>query len=325
MRLDSPLCFSPVYKDYLWGGSRISELYKRINTPVPCAESWEISAHPDGMSIVSQGEFKGISLAGIAKEYPRQLLGADKHSSRFPLLVKLIDAKRRLSVQVHPNEETAARHGGEAKSEMWYVLDATEGAGIYAGFKKRITPEEFLQSLENKNISGKLARLPVKKGDAIYIPGGTVHAIAEGCLILEVQQNSNTTYRVYDWEREGPPGKPRALHIEEAIRVINWDLTGIHPIPPVPMPGHGPNRKDRVLECDYFSMHRLQMKEAETIAHNGSCFSIIFVEEGSANISSGNGEYLIPKGGTCLIPACAHAFTVTPNSPNSKTIIINPE
>ena len=174
------------------------------------------------MSVVSNGPLTGKSFSSVLREDPRSFLGSRVSGNRFPLLIKLIDARQKLSVQVHPNDATAAEFGGEAKTEMWYLLGDND-ARVYCGLKDGITRESFLRAVAEGTSGDTMRPVPVQKGDAVFVRGGRVHAIDEGCLILEIQQNSNTTYRIYDWGRMGNDGKPRELHIEQAINVISWD------------------------------------------------------------------------------------------------------
>lgn len=197
--------FEPVYMEKVWGGYRIAKQFGRSTPSGLIAESWEVSAHPDGLSKV-KGEKTTLNDLDLNK-----LIG--KPLERFPLLVKIIDAHSNLSVQVHPPT------GIEAKTEAWYVLSADENACVWAGFKRPMTPELIVKSLENHTIEDYLTKIPVKTGDVIYIPGGRVHAIGAGCMILEVQQTSNTTYRLYDW------GRPRTVHIDKALSVIDYSNT----------------------------------------------------------------------------------------------------
>jgi mannose-6-phosphate isomerase len=222
--MNTPLTFNPVYKDYIWGGDRLSRQFHRDGTPTPCAESWEISAHPDGASIVAQGKYAGRSLPDLASEFGVALMGTKTPDpTRFPLLFKLIDARDKLSVQVHPNNANAALTHGEPKTEMWCVLDRVQGSSLYAGLCEGTTPELLRAALADGTADKCLTEMKVNPGDAIFIPGGLVHAIGDGCLIYEVQQNSNTTYRLYDWNRVGADGTPRPLHIEESFKTIEWD------------------------------------------------------------------------------------------------------
>ena len=196
-----PILLQPVYKEYIWGGDRlIHEFHRRLN-PGIYAEAWEIADHPDGRTRIINGPDAGATLAEAIAHRGPELLGAGRADKTFPLLVKLIDARETLSVQVHPNDAAAARFGGEAKSEMWYVLSATPDAHIYSGFKPGVGPAEFEQARAAGTIPSLLQRFPARPGMVFNTPGGRVHAIGAGCLLLEVQQDANTTYRLYDWDR----------------------------------------------------------------------------------------------------------------------------
>ena len=203
----------PAYKDYVWGGNKLKEMYGMRNGD-RLAESWALSVHPDGSSMYL------ASFADYVKDNPKSV---DKHGSTFPVLIKYIDAKQNLSVQVHPSDEYARRVDGDnGKTEMWYIIQADDGAGIYCGFKRDTTKEEFQQKLREGTVEELLNFIPVQAGDCYLIPAGTVHAICAGCVICEVQQSSNVTYRVYDYNRKGADGKPRPLHIEKALEVIDF-------------------------------------------------------------------------------------------------------
>ncbi|MEI6809451.1 MAG: type I phosphomannose isomerase catalytic subunit, partial [bacterium] len=217
-----PLLFQPVYKDYLWGGNRIQKKYGRKIPPGTYAESWEISDRPEGMSVVTNGRFAGRSLGSLVTEFGARLVGDDFAGRRFPLLIKLIDARLRLSVQVHPSDANAAAVKGEPKTEMWYVLDACAGARAFVGLKKAVTGKSFDLAVRTGCLASMLKPVKMETDSAILVPGGTVHSIGEGLLILEVQQNSNTTFRVYDWGRVGQDGKARPLHVAEAKKSIIW-------------------------------------------------------------------------------------------------------
>ncbi|HRV31634.1 MAG TPA: class I mannose-6-phosphate isomerase, partial [Kiritimatiellia bacterium] len=196
-----PILLQPVYKEYIWGGDRLIHDFRRRLNPGIYAESWEIADHPDGRTRIINGPDAGATLSeAIARRGPA-LLGTRCATPNFPLLVKLIDARETLSVQVHPDDAAAARHGGEAKSEMWYVLAATPDAHIYSGFKPGVTPRDFEKARQTGAIPALLQRYPARPGMIFNTPGGRVHAIGAGCLLLEVQQDANTTYRLYDWDR----------------------------------------------------------------------------------------------------------------------------
>ncbi|MCL2105368.1 MAG: class I mannose-6-phosphate isomerase, partial [Kiritimatiellaeota bacterium] len=236
--LPTPLLFKPVYKDYLWGGNRLPPLYARAGAPERCAESWEIAAHKDGDSIVQRGPLSGRTLSDLTALYGAALVGTRAPDPlRFPLLFKLIDAREKLSVQVHPSNANAELTNGEPKTEMWYLLDptmevrtselqngSTSPPSLYAGFCPGTTPDALREAVGNSTADHFLITHRATPGGTLFIPGGLVHAIGEGCLIYEVQQNSNTTFRLYDWDRIGGQGKPRRLHIEQCFKSIDWTL-----------------------------------------------------------------------------------------------------
>ena len=315
-----PLLFRPVYKDYLWGGTRIASRFGREGTPVPCAESWEVSAHPDGMSVVDGGPFAGRTLAELCETYGAELLGSWTEGRRFPLLVKLIDASKRLSVQVHPSDEGAEKHGGEAKTEMWYFLDAPEGAAVCAGLKKGVTPRVFADAVKEKSVASLLRTVKAEAGKALYIPGGLVHAICEGCFVLEVQQSSNTTWRVYDWDRVGADGKPRELHVARAAEVIDWHAPEMSLSTPYAMPPSSPdNLRERVLRSDYFTMERWTLRSPEAFDQDGRSFRIFFALDGDAEVRAPDGSATrVPRGRSCLVPASLGKCSAAP-APGAET------
>lgn len=210
-----------VYKDYIWGGDKLKALFGRENGG-NLAESWEISVHPDGASMYHP-DGAGMCLASFTDYLKSHPQAVDSQGSEFPVLIKYIDAKQNLSVQVHPDDEYARRKEGDnGKTEMWYIIQADKGAGIYCGFKKDTSKEEFLQKLHEGTLEELLNFIPVESGDCYLIPAGTVHAICAGCVICEVQQSSNVTYRIYDYNRKGADGKPRVLHLDKALEVMDF-------------------------------------------------------------------------------------------------------
>ena len=300
------MLFEPVYKDYLWGGDKIPRKYARDVPPGIYAESWEISAHPDGRSRVSNGPLRGQALDQLAAERGAALLGTRVGAGPFPLLIKLIDAKDRLSVQVHPNDETAARSGGEAKTEMWYLLDAEPGAAVFAGLREGVDEAAFRRAIDEASLEKVLTRVPVQAGDAIFIPGGRVHAIDGGCLILEAQQSSNTTYRVYDWGRVAADGKPRELHIERAVQVALWDDPDPAKVEPVAL-GNG---RWRVHESPYFRMERWAVDGDDALTDLPETFQVFFCVEGKVRIDADEGGVELTPGRSCLLPACLEGVRI---------------
>ena len=305
--INEPLVFEPVYKDYLWGGGKIAEMYKRSGTPEVCAESWEISAHPDGMSVVSEGTFKGMKLDELVREFGVHLVGRKApQADTFPLLFKIIDAKRCLSVQVHPNNGNAAMTGGQPKTEMWFVLGCEEGASLFAGLTDDATEATIAAASKDGSVADQLVELKIAPGQALFIPGGLVHAIGDGCLIYEVQQNSNTTYRMFDWNRTDAQGNPRELHIEKSLKSIDWSL----PVPEMVEPQGREQGWSDVVSCEFFTMKKLDITGTEEIIPDGSSFISLFAAKGDAVVSCGGKSVELKNGASVLIPAGAERCVV---------------
>jgi mannose-6-phosphate isomerase len=298
-----PLRFTPVYKDYLWGGSRIPEIFNRHQPAGVYAESWEISTHPDGPTAIANGPLAGKTLRDLLPEYKTALLGTQVPGDDFPLLIKLIDARDVLSVQVHPDEASAAAVHGDPKTEMWYFLEGDGSSQVYCGLKPGIGKAEFLQAMGNKTFAEILQSVPAQKGEAVFVPGGRIHAIGAGCLLLEIQQNSNTTYRIYDWDRTDAAGKSRELHIDKALQVIDWD-----------------NREDprckisgtTVHACPFFRLDRLMLNASQVFPTLGKSFHALFIAEGSGVIRWADGEEPLSCGQSWLIPAGLGDYEIVP-------------
>ncbi|MBJ7449558.1 MAG: class I mannose-6-phosphate isomerase [Parachlamydiales bacterium] len=303
-----PLLFKPVYKDYIWGGQRILSMYQRDESPGIYAESWELSDRSDGMSVVVNGEFKGKTLHELLNEKGNWLTG--QNFDVFPLLIKLIDAKENLSLQVHPDDLSSQKYGGEAKTEMWYILAADAQSSVWACLKKDVEESALKKALTDKKLVDMVQRWDVKKGDVISIPGGRVHAIGAGCMMLEVQQNSNTTYRLYDWDRNGLDGKPRALHIDESLKVIHWDDSA-NPFG-VQEPLDEAHAASLLLQTPYFRLEKHFITEKWDFMWNKQSFQIFFVEEGVVDIQLVGGSETVKKGSTVLIPAAAKRVKIVP-------------
>jgi len=319
--IQTPLVFNPVYKDYIWGGNRITGVYGRTGTPAVCAESWEISAHPDGESVVAAGPYAGRTLAELTQTFGRSLVGTRAPDpTRFPLLFKLIDARDKLSVQVHPNNENAGRTGGEPKTEMWVVLDRTPGASLYAGLIESASPASLRAALADGTAADQLVRLEVEPGQALFIPGGLVHAIGAGCLIYEVQQNSNTTYRLFDWNRTGADGKPRPLHIDDSFKTIDWSLPAPQMLEPAPREQSGENRWSDMVACDFFTLRKLDLAAPLRVTLDRSSFHALFVTEGRLTVTAGNESHALASGGSVLVPASAIGYTLNPEETASVLI-----
>ena len=307
-----PIKLKPAFKDYLWGGTRLRDDFGKDCDFDKIAESWELSCHKDGNSVVADGEFAGLTLAQYLEKEGKSVLGTNcEKFENFPILIKLIDAKDNLSVQVHPNNEYAQRVEGEyGKTEMWYVVDCDEGASLLYGFKHNITKEEFRERIENNTLLEVTNSVPVKKGDVFFIEAGTLHAIGKGILIAEIQQNSNTTYRIYDYGRVGADGKPRQLHIDKAVDVTN--LCPAKPYPqsePVDMGGW---TKKRLAKCKYFTVDVINVDTSAALEADKSSFVNILVLDGGCVLSSeGNDAVELKKGDSVFIPAGLGKFELT--------------
>ncbi len=306
------LTFTPVYKPYLWGGRNLPARLGRTAAPRldRYAESWELADLPDGMSVVDSGPYAGRTLRELMREHGRALTG--RADAAFPLLVKILDSADRLSVQVHPDEESAGRHGGEAKTECWFVLDAEPGAAVWAGLQPGVTPASFKTALASGTVESRLRRIPVSAGDMLFMPGGRVHAIGAGCLILEVQQRSNTTYRVFDWNRVGADGKPRPLHVEQAMRAIRWDDTGDARAMPGAARAIAGNTLRGRIDCPSFRLDEVSLRGPFEGRQLGSGFHILFASTGGLRVRGDGFERELPVHTTALIPAAVAAYSIAP-------------
>lgn len=291
----SPVKLNPAFKDYLWGGTKLKTLYGKKSDLERVAESWELSAHKDGQSTIASGDFFGLTLSEYITANGNDCLGKKAlEFDFFPILIKFIDAADSLSVQVHPDDEYALKYEGEyGKTEVWYVLDCEEGACLYYGFNRIVTKEELAKRIEENTILDVLNKVPVKKGDVFFIEAGTVHAIGKGMVICEIQQNSNTTYRVYDYDRRDKNGKTRELHIEKAIDVAKLN----------PSERYTFENKNIIAKCKYFTCEKLNISEIGSIEMTEECFKSITVISGEGKLML-NGETLDFKAGdSVFIPA----------------------
>lgn len=317
-----PLKLKPAFKDYIWGGTRLRDDFGKDCDFDRIAESWELSCHPDGKSVIANGEFAGSTLYDYIHDYSYHVLGSNcKRFEYFPILIKLIDAKDNLSVQVHPDDEYARRVEGQyGKTEMWYVIDADEGASLLYGFKKEISKAEFEQRIRNNTLLEVTNSVPVKKGDVFFISSGTLHAIGKGILIAEIQQNSNVTYRIYDYGRVGADGKPRQLHVDKAV-----DVTKLCPAVPYPQSDSKPmgGYTDKLLaSCDYFTVNALEVDtQAELFARESSFISILVLDGGCVISADGCEPLEAVKGDSFFIPAGLGKFTLTGKCSVLKTFV----
>lgn len=318
-----PLKFNPVYKDYMWGGTSLRDVYGRSVPYDIAAESWEISCHNNGMSIISNGELSGTSLQKIFENHKIDLLGNKAADyKKFPLLIKIIDAKERLSLQVHPEDLYAGIHenGELGKNEMWYVLKAGEASKLTIGLKKGVTKELFREGLIKGEIEGMINEIPVKAGDVVDIPAGLIHAIEEDIMIVEVQQNSDTTYRVSDWNRVGLDGKPREIHVEKALDVIDFDSK----IPIGKIEGVstqiGKNRVTSYISNDYFIIDKLDITGTMTETTKKAHAIIYICMDGNVSIRWQGTETSVVEGESILIPACLGDYDLVGDAKLLKAI-----
>ncbi|MBN2189576.1 MAG: class I mannose-6-phosphate isomerase [Chitinispirillaceae bacterium] len=302
-----PLFFKPIYKETIWGGSALRTRFKRpLGQNLKIGESWEVASLGADQSAVSQGPLDGKTLGFLAAEAPEALLGKIDGAAGFPLLFKMIDARERLSVQVHPDDDQALEHGWgrNGKTECWYVVDAKENARIIAGFREEVSLEKIRRAIETESLNLLLDSIPVKSGDVLFIPAGTVHAIMEGTLLYEVQETSDITLRLYDWGRVDAAGKPRQLHVAEALSVIDTHVHDHRPLAPVVLDENGCTHAYHAA-CRYFALERYAfIKEKEVALPGKRSFRVITVLNGKVSLSYAAGSAEVPAGTTVLLPAC---------------------
>ena len=318
-----PLLFKPNLHTVVWGGQRLRQYKGMEPNDEPIGESWEVSAVPSSTSIVANGPWAGKLLTEVIDEAPEDILGKavnKKYGGKLPLLVKFIDAKRDLSIQVHPNDEMAQReHGKMGKSEMWYVIRADEGSYLYAGFNKEITPEEYQQRVSDGTIVDVLAKHYVSPGDVFYLPAGRVHAICGGIMLAEVQQSSDVTYRIFDYNRPGLDGKPRELHTKLAAQALDYHVEKNYRTEYADTD----NRAVQIIDTPYFDVRVMEVsKSFHRDLRKYDSFVISMCIEGDCKIvirSTGD-EIVLHEGNSTLIPAAIADFDIIPLNGKSKTI-----
>ena len=306
----TPILTEPCYKSMPWGGSRLNESYGKQSPFDLTGESWEAADHFNGKTPARSGGFTGMDFAQIAAALPASaFLGRLTPDGRFPLLFKLIDAREKLSVQVHPDDRYAASDGDRGKTEMWIVLEAQTGAGLYLGFEHSISKDEYKGLIERNALETALHFVPAAVGDTFFLPPGLVHAIGGGLVIAEIQQSSDATYRVYDWGRLGLDGKPRPLHIAKALDVTDTSLKGERgAVLPVQCEGA---EIDFLTACPFFAAQRIRLTGNSRMRTRGDSFSIVFCAGGSLTLSAAGGDVSMKTGTTAVIPAAADAFTLS--------------
>ncbi|HEV2434576.1 MAG TPA: type I phosphomannose isomerase catalytic subunit [Verrucomicrobiae bacterium] len=310
-----PLTFRPVFKERVWGGREIERLYgKKLPPGAPIGESWEISDRPGDAGVITNGPLAGKDLRWLMENHAAELLGGAKPATgnRFPLLCKILDAREKLSLQVHPPASKAAALGGEPKTEMWFVADAAPAAELYVGLKRGVTRAEFERKIRDGSVAECFHRLPVKTGDAMFLPSGRVHAIGAGLVLFEIQQNSDTTYRVFDWNRAGLDGQPRKLHVAESLASI--DFNDFEP-PLVQGRSAGGEVKTRPLVNDpLFNVEVLEMKTGAGLSLKTQKLQIVAVVHGRFQVKGDSVSVALAAGQFCLFPASLEQTNISAQS-----------
>ena len=312
---------TPAFKDYLWGGTKLREVYHKPCDFDKVAESWELSTHPAGESRILGGGYDGLTLSQYFQQVPQALGTSAGAFEDFPVLIKLIDAKDPLSIQVHPSDEYARRVEGEyGKTEMWYIVDCDPGAFLYFGVNRPVTKEEFHRRIQENTILEVLKKVEVHPGDVFFIQSGTIHAIGAGILICEIQQNSNCTYRVYDYDRRGADGKPRELHLEKALDVCRLTPSDTDSREGLVMAPAG-GTVQRLGECRYFSTEKLQVEEAMTLWAGKESFVSLLCVEGAVLVSGPENRLIMNPGDSVLIPAGTGSVGIQGQGAVIKTVV----
>ena len=318
-----PLLFEPNLHTVVWGGHQLRS-YKGLEpSDEPIGESWEVSAVPTSTSVISNGELAGKDLISAINQYPTEILGKsvnEKYHGKLPLLVKFIDAKNDLSIQVHPNDEMAMReHGKMGKSEMWYVIRADEGAHLYAGFKQKITPEKYQKRIEDGTITKVLADHHVKAGDVFYLPAGRVHAICGGIMLAEVQQSSDVTYRIFDYNRPGMDGKPRELHTELAAKALDYHVEDNYRTEYE----ESFNKAIQIMDTPYFDVRIMEVDKPfhrDLLKYDSFIITMCIEGDCKIHVRSTGDEILLKEGNSTLIPASIADYDIIPQQRKTRIL-----
>lgn len=307
-----PLLFKPILKDRIWGGDKLASLGKNIKSH-NTGESWELSMVDGDLSVVENGFYKNDTIQFLIENYPNEVLGEsilNKFGTQFPLLFKFLDAKSDLSIQLHPNDDLAKkRHNSFGKTEMWYIMQADQDARIILGFKENSSAEEYLSHLKNKTLPSILKEYKVKKGDVFFIETGTIHAIGAGILLAEIQQTSDITYRVYDWDRVDEYGKSRELHVDFALEAINYSKKESQIVHQKNV-----NQENLLVNCDFFTTNLIPLNGRVSIKKENDLFYVYICTEGDFDIEFGSQVLSFKAGDTVLIPAKMESFELRGNA-----------
>ncbi len=307
--------FNPILKSVIWGGDKICHFKEILPLESGIGESWEISHVKNNVSVVSNGSLKGRSLDDLIEMYGADLLGKKVvalFGKSFPLLIKFIDAREALSIQVHPDDQLAKeRHHSFGKTEMWYVIDAIPGSFLYSGFEKQLSPDEYIRSVEDSTFTDMLAKHDVKSGDVFFLPAGRVHAIGAGCFIAEIQQTSDITYRIYDFNRKDANGNPRELHTELAKDAIDYQIYSDYKLNYTPQA----NTVQPLVNCPYFTTNLIEIDEAKEIdLKQRDSFTIYICMKGKLLLQDAFKNQLeLHQGQTILVPATCESVVFTPS------------
>ena len=306
-----PLKFKPILKERIWGGNKLKSVLNKPSTLPNIGESWELSDVEGDVSIVANGKLKGKSLKELIQMYGHDLVGLQNHrifGNKFPLLIKFIDAREDLSIQLHPNDELAKkRHNSFGKTEMWYVMHADKGSNLIVGFNQKANPELYLKHLENKTLPEILNFDEVTSGDTYFIEAGRIHAIGAGVMLAEIQQTSDVTYRVYDWDRVDARGNSRELHNDLAIDAIDFDMADDFRVRYSKID----NQSNEMVDCPYFTTNYLHLTKPLKKTNSHGYFMIYICVEGEAKIKTENHSETIKKGETVLLPASIRSFEIS--------------
>jgi len=288
-----PLKFRPILKQRIWGGRKLRDFGKDIGADEKIGESWELADLPDDKSVISNGELAGQTLGSVIQKYPKEITGDENFSGPFPLLIKFLDVEDILSVQVHPDEQTCERLGkGEPKTEGWYIIAAEPGAAIYKGLKKDVNKDKFSEAIKEGTVAELLNKVPVDVGQCHFLPAGTAHSIGAGLLIAEIQTPSDTTYRVFDFNRVDDTGKPRQLHIEEALESIHFDASGDN---------LSITTTGRLVDCEYFKIDKGHQAESCELLLSAGKMKTLVILSGLGAILTSEGNSVEFKAGDCLL------------------------
>ncbi len=305
-----PIKLNPEFKEIIWGGNRLKKEYNKKSNLNNIAESWELTVRPDGMNTIADGTFDGNTMEEYIEKNGFSVV-TNKPLDRFPLLIKFIDAEDNLSVQVHPDDEYGLKNANSlGKTEMWYIIDAAPGSKLVYGLKEGVTNDMFKQAIDDDRVEEMLNYVPVKKGDVFFIPSGLVHAIGAGILLAEIQQNSNITYRVYDYNRLGKDGNPRELHINDALNVIvNRSENEIDKI----RYSNGKSSVNNLANCEYFNVDKYNLNGNLNLFSSNESFNSILCLDGNGTICFNNEQFSIVKGDSYFIPAGLGAYEINGN------------